>query len=114
MMPKSIETVTAIFGTMQAGAAYVPIDPTAPVTRGRTIAADELDFLDNYWHAPKCNPGADDTNTLPVFANDTFATPRTRSCIGSILPVFNYKEAVSDERIHARFHHEGDHNVTTV
>jgi amino acid adenylation domain-containing protein len=40
LMPKSVETITAIFGVLKAGAAYVPVDPTAPVGRGRTIFSD--------------------------------------------------------------------------
>ncbi len=32
-MPKSIETPAALFGIMKAGAAYVPLDPSAPVER---------------------------------------------------------------------------------
>jgi amino acid adenylation domain-containing protein len=39
-LPKSIETVVAIYGIMKAGAAYVPIDPGAPEARMRYIARD--------------------------------------------------------------------------
>ena len=39
-LPKSIETVIAIYGIMKAGAAYVPIDPGAPATRMGYIARD--------------------------------------------------------------------------
>jgi L-proline---[L-prolyl-carrier protein] ligase len=34
---KSIDTVAAIFGVLKAGAAYVPVDPTAPATRNAYI-----------------------------------------------------------------------------
>ncbi len=34
-LPKSIEAVAAIHGTLKAGAAYVPVDPTAPAIRAR-------------------------------------------------------------------------------
>jgi amino acid adenylation domain-containing protein len=39
-LPKSIETVVAIYGIMKAGAAYVPIDPGAPEVRMGYIAGD--------------------------------------------------------------------------
>jgi amino acid adenylation domain-containing protein len=39
-MPKGVEAVGAIHGILRAGAAYVPIDPTAPAMRGAGIAAD--------------------------------------------------------------------------
>ena len=39
-LPKSIEAVAAIHGILRAGAAYVPIDPTAPPVRGAGILAD--------------------------------------------------------------------------
>lgn len=39
-MRKSIETVIALYGIMQAGAAYVPIDPFAPVDRMLAIIRD--------------------------------------------------------------------------
>ena len=37
---KSIDAVAAIFGILKAGAAYVPVDPTAPATRNGYIFAD--------------------------------------------------------------------------
>ncbi len=39
-LPKSIEAVAAIHGVLRAGAAYVPVDPTAPASRGAGILAD--------------------------------------------------------------------------
>ena len=39
-LPKSIEAVAAIHGVLRAGAAYVPVDPTAPAIRGANILAD--------------------------------------------------------------------------
>ena len=38
--PKSIATVAAIFGVLRAGAAYVPVDPSAPMPRSAGIFAD--------------------------------------------------------------------------
>lgn len=38
-LPKSIDSVASLLGTMMAGAAYVPVDPTAPPQRQATIAA---------------------------------------------------------------------------
>jgi acyl-CoA synthetase (AMP-forming)/AMP-acid ligase II len=37
---KSIEGVATIFGALKAGAAYVPVDPSAPATRNGYILAD--------------------------------------------------------------------------
>lgn len=37
-LPKSIDSVTSLMGVMLAGAAYVPVDPTAPAQRQATIA----------------------------------------------------------------------------
>jgi amino acid adenylation domain-containing protein len=40
LLPKSIEMVASVYGVMKAGAAYVPLDSQAPVTRGALVAAD--------------------------------------------------------------------------
>src|SRR5690242_7909223 len=40
MLPKSLEAVAAIHGILRTGAAYVPVDPTAPAIRGAGIFAD--------------------------------------------------------------------------
>jgi len=40
MAPKSPEVVAAIYGTLKAGAAYVPIDPGSPKVRAGLIARD--------------------------------------------------------------------------
>ena len=40
VLPKSATTVVALFGIMKAGAAYVPIDHSAPAERGRGILTD--------------------------------------------------------------------------
>jgi amino acid adenylation domain-containing protein len=39
-LPKSLEAVVAIHGVVRTGAAYVPVDPTAPPRRGAGILAD--------------------------------------------------------------------------
>ena len=39
-LPKGIEAVAAIHGILRSGAAYVPIDPTAPALRGAGILSD--------------------------------------------------------------------------
>lgn len=40
VLPKNLEAVSAIFGIMQAGAVYVPVDWTGPVERIRSILTD--------------------------------------------------------------------------
>jgi amino acid adenylation domain-containing protein len=39
-LPKCVEMVAAVYGTMKAGAVYVPLDPKAPVPRLATIWKD--------------------------------------------------------------------------
>jgi L-proline---[L-prolyl-carrier protein] ligase len=39
-LPKGLEAVTAVYGIMKTGAAYVPLDPQAPVTRAGLVASD--------------------------------------------------------------------------
>ena len=39
-MPKSIEAIASIWGILKAGAAFVPVDPSAPISRLATIARD--------------------------------------------------------------------------
>jgi amino acid adenylation domain-containing protein len=39
-LPKSIDTVAAIFGILKSGAAYVPVDPGAPAERNAYILTD--------------------------------------------------------------------------
>src|SRR5262245_55918901 len=36
-LPKSADTVAALFGILKTGAAYVPVDPTAPASRNAYI-----------------------------------------------------------------------------
>ena len=40
VLPKSVEAVAALFGIMKAGAAYVPVDYSAPIERSRRIVTD--------------------------------------------------------------------------
>src|SRR6516225_6273812 len=62
-VPKGIEAVAAIHGVLRAGAAYVPVDPTAPVARGAgilagagakavVVAAEHADALRRAWSGP--------------------------------------------------------------
>jgi len=39
-LPKCVPSVVSLFGIMKAGAAYVPVDASAPIERGRTILGD--------------------------------------------------------------------------
>src|SRR5262245_66664616 len=40
VLPKSSSAVVALFGILKAGAAYVPVDFSAPTERGRRILED--------------------------------------------------------------------------
>src|SRR4030095_3297249 len=40
VMPKGVPAVVSLFGIMKAGAAYVPVDYTAPAERGKRILTD--------------------------------------------------------------------------
>lgn len=40
LLPKSADAIVALLGAMRAGAAYVPVDPGAPMRRARAILAD--------------------------------------------------------------------------
>ncbi len=40
VLPKNIEAVVALFGILKAGAAYVPVDYSAPAKRGQRILTD--------------------------------------------------------------------------
>jgi amino acid adenylation domain-containing protein len=66
-LPKCIEGVAAIHGILRAGAAYVPVDPTAPPARGAgiladaavkavVVAADRLSELRRAWPSPGPEP----------------------------------------------------------
>lgn len=66
-LPKSVEGVAAIHGILRAGAAYVPVDPTAPAARGAgiladaavkavVVAADRLGELRRAWPSPGPEP----------------------------------------------------------
>ena len=39
-LPKGVEMLPAVYGTMAAGACYVPLDPKAPARRGAAVARD--------------------------------------------------------------------------
>ena len=62
-LPKSREAVAALHGVLRSGAAYVPVDPTAPALRGAGILADAgvkavvvdaacVDSLTRHWPGP--------------------------------------------------------------
>jgi acyl-CoA synthetase (AMP-forming)/AMP-acid ligase II len=73
---KSVDSVATIFGALKAGAAYVPVDPTAPAARNGFILADcgvkaivvEARF-EEALRAELANQGA--TPTLIVITNRT-------------------------------------------
>lgn len=66
-LPKGLEAVAAIHGILRAGAAYVPVDPTAPVARGAgifasggvkavVVAAELASELHRAWPGPGPSP----------------------------------------------------------
>jgi amino acid adenylation domain-containing protein len=91
ILPKSAAGVTAIFGIMKAGAAYVPADYTAPLERNRTILGDcqvRAVFLD-----PRC---------AGVLASEGLSIPTVvfierEPSSGDALPpgAFTWREALS-------------------
>ncbi len=60
-LAKSIDAVAAIFGTLKAGAAYIPVDPNAPASRNAYILADcsvkALIVEDRFAEALRGEPG---------------------------------------------------------
>lgn len=80
LLPKSAAGVTAIFGIMKAGAAYVPADYTAPLERNRSILGDcqvRAAFLD-----PRCADVLDGSalsvETVILIARDDATVERSR------------------------------------
>ena len=85
-LPKGIEAVAAIHGVLRSGAAYVPVDPTAPALRGAGILADSgikavvtsadlADALRRHWPGPGPFPRAvvvetGDKSTSPLAPGD--------------------------------------------
>lgn len=67
-MNKCLELPVALYGILKAGAAYVPIDPTAPPARARFIAEDcQIRLLISHpSHRRKAARVADDTPSLEV------------------------------------------------
>jgi amino acid adenylation domain-containing protein len=72
VLPKSVSAVTSLFGILKAGAAYVPVDVTAPAERGRKILTDcrvRGVVLDA--RAAACAPSAEDgLGAMIVVGND--------------------------------------------
>jgi amino acid adenylation domain-containing protein len=71
VLPKDTAALTALFGVMKAGAAYVPVDWTAPVERIRTILSDcqiRAVFLDR--RCSGLNAGAETVILLGEDKND--------------------------------------------
>jgi amino acid adenylation domain-containing protein len=93
LLPKSAAAVTAIFGILKAGAAYVPADFTAPAERNCSILGDcqvRAAFLD-----PRCDGVLDragaSIETLILVARDGRST-------GSSLPnAVPWEEALASE-----------------
>ena len=70
-LPKSAASVAALFGILKIGAAYVPVDPSAPPRRAACILRDcgvTLTILDPRLQAPLCRAWEDGSvpNLVPV------------------------------------------------
>ena len=104
-LPKSIESVTAIHAILRSGAAYVPVDATAPVGRGAAIlasasvsaiivSAESVGPLRELWPQDRLRPrlivvgaapiGSDDSLWEEVLHDDA-PTPLPPPCVASDL-----------------------------
>jgi amino acid adenylation domain-containing protein len=71
-LPKSVSAVAALFGIMKAGAAYIPVDFTAPAERGRRILTDcqiRALFIDN--RCLEMMPGREESELVSVIVMET-------------------------------------------
>jgi amino acid adenylation domain-containing protein len=95
-LPKRSEAAAALYGIMRAGAAYVPIDPSAPKSRAALIAQD-CSVSAVVTTAPRA------IELLPKLGND-----RPRLCLlvdanqtvhDVDVPVVTYEEATADKAV---------------
>jgi amino acid adenylation domain-containing protein len=96
VLPKSVAAVVALFGIMKAGAAYVPVDYTAPAERGRRIltdcdvravVADDrcLDFVPESGDVLVVRLGADPRDAYALAPGSAPLNPRNLSDLAYIL-----------------------------
>jgi len=67
VLPKTIESVTVLFAIMRAGAAYVPIDVTAPAERGKRIL-DDCGVRVAFVVSPDRRPGLEERDPVSSIA----------------------------------------------
>lgn len=82
-LPKSIESVAAIFGILKAGGTYVPLDIEAPETRNQFITSDcETHFVigsidsDLEWVSPDLKPATENLNFLDYSISIATLSPK--------------------------------------
>ena len=77
-LPKSADSVTSLFGIMKAGAAYVPVDVTAPAERGRRILEDcAVRAVIVHAGATPIVPGTNDLASVVVVGNGQGTLPHS-------------------------------------
>ena len=76
LLPKSIESVIGLLGAMRAGAAYVPVDPGAPMRRARAILGDA-------WIAALITAGAELARREGLLDGEGAPAPRLILCEGA-------------------------------
>lgn len=93
-MHKSIDAVASIFGILKSGAAYVPVDPNAPVSRNAYILNDcavKLVIVENcFVEALRMDAGPDST-MLYIILDGTGGGEHLKNALGQELiekPVF--------------------------
>jgi amino acid adenylation domain-containing protein len=93
LLPKSLETVTAVYGAMKAGAAYVPLDPLAPAVRAGLVASDctVSALITIPSRAPAVLEAMGDHRPGVVVLVDDGGGPVELDC-----PVVSYRDATSD------------------
>jgi len=94
LLPKDTAALTALFGTLKAGAAYVPVDWTGPAERVRSILAD-CDVRALFADGRRADLAAD-IETVILLGEDKGDGPR-----GSVSGRFSWDKALEHEPLPA-------------